>query len=181
MSILRVSAAMGLSSTTTLTIREDSVTPTVVAIFTAEAAGQPMQSHATVELAAGLGIAGDRYATRLGHWSDPRWRDQQLTLVSAELLDELGLAPGALRRNIVIRGIDLSDLIGLEFGIGDARMQGRRICAPCGYIERLNDRPGLFAELAGRGGIRADVVGGGTIRLGDHLHILGLGDEVRED
>lgn len=140
-----------------------------------------MQEHESADVVAGLGIPGDRYATRLGHWSDPKWRDQQLTLVGAELLDELGLAPHALRRNIVVRGIQLSDLVGLEFGIGDARIRGHRICAPCGYIGRLNERPGLFTELAGRGGIRVSVVGGGTIRVGDEVRILGLGDEIAED
>ncbi len=159
----------------------DVLVPTVIAIFTASAAGQPMQSHTSVEVVAGLGIPGDRYATRLGHWSDPKWRDQQLTLVGVELLDELGLDPPTLRRNIVVRGIELNDLIGLEFGIGDARMRGQRICSPCAYIGRLNNRPGLFAGLAGRGGIRVSVVGSGTIQLGDEIRILGLGDEIAED
>ena len=140
-----------------------------------------MRAHESVEVVAGLGISGDRYATRLGHWSDPQWRDQQLTLVSAELLEELGLEPQALRRNIVVRGMDLNDLIGLEFGIGEAVMRGQRICAPCGYIGRLNDRPGLFSELDGRGGIRVSVVGGGRIRVGDELRVLGLGDPIAEE
>src|SRR6266542_3680129 len=109
-----------------------SETPRVVGIFTAIAAGEPMRSHASVEVAPGIGILGDRYATKRGHWSDPRWRDQQLTLVGMELLDELGLAPDALRRNVVTRGIHLHDLIGLEFGIGHAVMRGKRICTPCG-------------------------------------------------
>src|SRR5207302_7063210 len=59
----------------------------------ARAAGEPMLAPAAVEVVTGVGIVGDRYATRRGHWSDPRWRDQQLTLVGQELLDELGLAP----------------------------------------------------------------------------------------
>ena len=153
----------------------------MIALFTAPAAGAPMRAHESVEVVAGLGIPGDRYATRLGHWSDPQWRDQQLTLVSAELLEELGLEPQALRRNIVVRGMDLNDLIGLEFGIGEAVMRGQRICAPCGYIGRLNDRPGLFNELDGRGGIRVSVVGGGIIRVGDELRVLGLGDPIAEE
>ena len=101
--------------------------------------------------------------------------------MSAELLEELGLEPQALRRNIVVRGMDLNDLIGLEFGIGEAVMRGQRICAPCGYIGRLNDRPGLFSELDGRGGIRVSVVGGGIIRVGDELRVLGLGDPIAEE
>ena len=152
--------------------------PTVIGLYTAEEAGAPMQVHQSVEVVAGVGIAGDRYATRRGHWSDPRWRDQQLTLVGMELAEELGLAPEALRRNIVTTGIDLHDLIGLEFRIGGVVMRGRRICAPCGYIGKLNGRPTLFKELNGRGGIRVSVVQGGTIRLGDEIVVLGLGDPI---
>jgi MOSC domain-containing protein YiiM len=155
--------------------------PRVIGLFTAATAGEPMHSHESVEVARGLGISGDRYATRRGHWSDPKWRDQQLTLVGIELIEELGLAPDALRRNIVTRGIDLNDLVGLEFGIGDAVMRAQRICAPCGYIGRLNGRPGLFAELDGRGGIRVSVVGGGTIRVGDKIQVVELDDPIAED
>lgn len=155
--------------------------PSVIGLFTAATAGEPMQEHQLVAVEAGVGIRGDRYATRRGHWSDPRWRDQQVTLVGIELLHELGLPPPALRRNIVTEGIDLNDLIGLEFGIGDVVMRGQRICAPCGYIGRLNQRPTLFTELAGRGGIRVSVMQGGTIRLGDDIRILGLGDPIAED
>ncbi len=155
--------------------------PRVIALFTAATAGAPMLAHESVEVVAGLGIPGDRYATRLGHWSDPQWRDQQLTLVAAELLDELGLEPHALRRNIVVRGMELNDLIGLEFGIGDTVMRAQRVCAPCGYIGRLNERPGLFTELDGRGGIRVSVVGGGRISVGDEVRVLGLGDPIAED
>lgn len=155
--------------------------PRVVGLFTATRAGEPMTSHESISLVPGLGIPGDRYATRLGHWSDPRWRDQQLTLVEAELLDELALPPDGLRRNIVVRGMELQDLIGLEFAIGDAVMRGKRICAPCRYIGELNARPGLLQALDGRGGIRVSIVGPGTVRVGDPVRILGPGDPIADD
>lgn len=155
--------------------------PKVLGIFTAASAGARMDSHESVRVVPGLGIPGDRYATRTGHWSDPKWRDQQLTLVDAELLNELGVARHALRRNIVTQGINLNDLIGLEFGIGGAVMRAQRICSPCAYIGRLNERPGLFTELDGRGGIRVSVIGEGVISLGDEIRIIGLGDPIAED
>jgi MOSC domain-containing protein YiiM len=155
--------------------------PRVAGLFIADAAGEPMIAPNSADLVAGVGIAGDRYATRRGHWSDPRWRDQQITLVGRELLHELGLSMDALRRNVVTEGIDLEDLIGLEFGIGETVLRGKRICTPCGYIGRLNRRPELFAQLKGRGGIRASIVRGGTVRVGDEIWILGLGDPIAED
>jgi MOSC domain-containing protein YiiM len=155
--------------------------PYVAAIYTAAAAAEPMQRHETVEVVAGLGIPGDRYATRRGHWSDPKWKDQQLTLVAAELLEELGLPGDGLRRNLVTRGIDLDILVGLRFGIGSAVFEGRRICAPCGYIGRLNHRPGLFTELDGRGGIRVAVVESGRLAVGDEIRILGAADHIWDE
>ena len=140
-----------------------------------------MLAHDSVSLIAGVGVDGDRYATRRGHWSDPRWRDQQLTLVEGELLDELGLEIDGLRRNVVVRGMALTDLIGLEFGIGEAVMRGQRICSPCRYIGELNTRPSLLKELGGRGGIRVSVVRGGTVRVGDEIQVLGIGDPIAED
>lgn len=147
--------------------------PRVRAILTAAAAGEPMRAHQAIDVEAGFGIPGDRYATRQGHWSDPRWRDQQLTLVSAEFLARLGLADADLRRNIVTQGVELEDLIGLEFGIGTALFHGQRICAPCGYIERLNARPGLLKSLEGRGGIRVSVERSGSFAVGDEIVVLG--------
>jgi hypothetical protein len=155
--------------------------PIVEALWTAAEAGMPMSERHEVEVVAGLGIPGDRYATRLGHWSDPKWRDQQLTMVSAEFLEALGLAGDALRRNVVTRGIDLDLLVGLTFEIGTAAFEGRRLCAPCAYIERLNQRPGLFKALDGRGGIRVAILTGGTIRLGDTIRITGTADHVFDE
>jgi hypothetical protein len=142
--------------------------PTVVGLFVATAAGEPMESRAAIEVVPGVGIPGDRYATGEGHWSDPRWPDQEITLVEAELQEQLGLTIDGLRRNIVTRGVDLATLIGKEFAIGTATFRGVRPCDPCRYIETLT-RDGLFAELAGRGGLRAAVLIAGVIRLGDVL------------
>ena len=149
----------------------------VIAIFTASAAGCPMEGRAMVDVAPGLGIPGDRYATRTGHWSDPRWKDQELTLIEAEFLEAHGLALDALRRNIVTRGVDLTDLYGLDFAIGSALLRGMRRCAPCKYIERLNARPGLFVEIQDGGGLRARVLQPGAISIGDELRIVGIAAE----
>ena len=53
----------------------------VVALYTAQQAGAAMRSHPWVEAVPGVGIVGDRYATGQGHWSDPQWPHQELTLV----------------------------------------------------------------------------------------------------
>ena len=140
----------------------------VAGLFIANAAGEPMQRRESVEVVPGLGIRSDRYATGRGHWSDPRWPDQELTLVEAELCEALGLGMDGLRRNIVTSGIRLESLIGAEFELGTARLRGVRPCDPCRYIETLTRR-GLFDELSGRGGLRAAVIRGGTVSVGDAI------------
>ncbi len=150
------------------------ISPQVVALFTATSAGQPMDAHSEVEVRPGVGIPGDRYSTGKGHWSDPRWPDQEFTLVGVEVLKELGIEPSDLRRNAVTAGIDLLDLIGLEFAIGTARFRGARPCSPCHYIESLNGRPGLLKALEQRGGLRAAVLRPGVVRVGDELRVVGI-------
>ena len=48
------------------------------------------------------------------------------------------------------------------------RLLGTRLCEPCAYLEGLTQK-GVLAGLIHRGGLRADIVAGGTIRVGDDL------------
>jgi MOSC domain-containing protein YiiM len=143
-------------------------TAQVVGLYTAGQAGAPMRSHLAIELMPGVGIVGDRYALHLGHWSAPRWPDQELTLVEAEVAEELAVPPGALRRNIVTRGVRLDRLIGVTFQLGNTQLVGVRRCDPCRYLDGLT-RPGLGHALRGKGGLRAHIMRGGTIQPADLL------------
>ncbi|MCC7366224.1 MAG: MOSC domain-containing protein [Dehalococcoidia bacterium] len=144
---------------------------TVVHLLVAPAAGEPIVELDAARLVAGRGIEGDRYVLGTGHWSDPRWPDQQLTLVEAELVCELGLDPRHLRRNIVTTGVGLATLVGRDFRLGTAVLRGVRPCDPCRYLETLT-RPGLYHDLAGRGGLRAAVLESGVVRAGDPLILI---------
>ena len=97
-------------------------------------------------------------------------------MVGRELLDDLKLEFWALRRNVVTSGIDLLDLIGLEFAIGSARFRGAGPCSPCRYIEGLNGRPGLLREIDRRSGLRAAVLERGVVHVGDEFSILGVAE-----
>ena len=145
----------------------------VVGLFTAERAGEPMQAHQTVELVPGLGIPGDRYATKQGFWSDPQWPDQELTLLAAEVADEVGIDAGLLRRNVVTRGVRLPGLIGVTFLMGTAVIEGVRPCDPCGHIQTLTGRAGIYKALNEHGGgLRARIVHGGRVSVGDAIVVL---------
>jgi hypothetical protein len=140
----------------------------VVGLFTAAKAGAPMMSHRWVEVAPGLGILGDRYATSQGYWSDPRWPDQELTFIATEVADDVAIDASLLRRNVVTRGIDLDALIGVTFQLGEAIMHGVRRCDPCRYLEKFT-RPGLARALHERGGLRVRILVGGRLTVGDSL------------
>ena len=144
----------------------------VVAIHTAPTAGAPMATHAEVVAEAGAGIVGDRYAARQGHWSPIRRAGDGLTLIDVAMLDAIEREHGVTidpidtRRNVATRGIDLDALIGHEFTIGEVRARAVRRCEPCSYLDGLLDR-NLLPILVHRGGIRVEILVGGSIRVGD--------------
>ncbi|MFI9210043.1 hypothetical protein ACIGW7_18095 [Streptomyces sp. NPDC053253] len=55
-----------------------------------------------------------------------------------------------------------------EFRIGTVILRGLKLSEPCARLEQLV-RPGLIRGLLHRGGLRAEVVRGGTIGIGDRI------------
>jgi MOSC domain-containing protein YiiM len=145
----------------------------VFEIHIADSAGTPMRIVERVRAIAGVGLEGDRYATRTGHWSDNEKVDRQVTLIAAEELERLaalriGLAPGETRRNVTTRGIDLNALVGRRFRIGDVECEATRLCEPCQYLTDLVGRP-ILEPLVHRAGIRARILADGEIAVGDEV------------
>lgn len=120
----------------------------------------------------GRGLDGDRYAAGTGTFASGR-PGSALTLVDAAVLDGLAEARGAAidhRRNVVVRGVDVNALVGREFRVGEVRCLGRRLCEPCAHLDGLNGG-GVLRPLVHRGGLRADILTAGTIRVGDRLAV----------
>lgn len=146
----------------------------VQSLHTTAQAGAPMRTHETVEATAGAGLADDRYLHRRGTYSKTHGPDREITLIEAEALDHLArehgieLAPEETRRNVVTRGVGLNALVGRRFRVGEVVLEGIRLCEPCGYLARLTGKP-VFEPLTERGGLRARIVTGGTLRVGDAL------------
>ena len=115
---------------------------------------------------AARGLEGDRYFDAAGTFSNPYSDGHDLTLIEAEVVDELGLPPAEARRNVVTRGIDLNALVGRRFRVGGVECVGRRLCEPCAHLQRLT-HPGILRDLVHRGGLRADILADGPIRVGD--------------
>jgi MOSC domain-containing protein YiiM len=139
--------------------------------------GEPMQALERVRVLAGVGLEGDRYASGRGHFSAMPGTGRAVTLIEAEVLDllrdRLGIAlqPGEARRNLTTRGIGLNALVGRRFRIGSVLCEGRRLCEPCAYLDGVVRKP-LLEPLSRRGGLRADVLEGGEIRIGDEVQPL---------
>jgi MOSC domain-containing protein YiiM len=127
-----------------------------------------------VEAVAGRGLAGDRHLKRAGSYTTKLGAGREVTLIELESLDALAreqgivLAPLESRRNLVTRGVRLNDLVGLEFLVGRIVLRGVRLCEPCEHLSKLTGRP-LVRGLGGRGGLRAAIVEGGPIRVGDRV------------
>jgi len=146
--------------------------PRLLAIHISPHADSPMGRVETAEAVPGRGLAGDRYFEGTGHWSRPGlW--SEVTLVASEDLEAAAAAlgtdridPAHTRRNLLTTGIDLSTLIGRTFQVGEVTFEGVRSCDPCGYIEGRAEVEGLKEALANRGGLRARIVEGGTLRPG---------------
>jgi hypothetical protein len=139
---------------------------TVAGLLVAPDAEEPLVRVDTALALAGHGLEGDRYAEGRGTFGGGR--GYELTLVEAEVLEDVDLSWEAARRNVVTRGIDLNALVGRRFHVGSVECVGRRLAEPCAHLEKLA-RPGLLRPLVHRAGLRADILVGGTMRLGDEV------------
>jgi MOSC domain-containing protein YiiM len=117
----------------------------------------------SVRAVAGKGLEGDRHFHELG--ARP---GQALTLVEAEVVDEVGLPPGGTRRQVTVHGVRLNDLVGRRFRVGAVECYGFELCEPCLHLQELT-RPGIIRELAHRAGINADILTDGVISVGDEI------------
>ncbi len=152
----------------------------VMGLYLADAKTAPMRPVTAATAIPGKGLEGDRYAAGAGTFTprSSRLRGYDLTLIESEVLERVrladgtGLAPEESRRNVVTRDIDLNALVGRQFCIGPVRAFGQRLCEPCVHLQRLT-RPGMVSALVHKGGLRADVIGGGEIRVGDRIEAAG--------
>jgi MOSC domain-containing protein YiiM len=150
----------------------------VVAIHIASAASGPMQAVRSAIAIGGAGLEGDRYHSGVGFYSqvptDPGARE--LTLIAEEALAEVTAETGIQiplhehRRNITTRGIDVDALLGQRFRIGEVVCEGVRACPPCNHLDELTGKP-LLKPLAHRGGLRARILTGGELRVGDRIEL----------
>lgn len=154
------------------------MTRRVEGIFLAPAEEAPAAPVGEVEAVAGKGLRGDRH-----FYPEGAREGAAITLIEAEAVEGLArddgieLGPGEHRRQVVTRGVDLNALVGRVFRVGEVECRGVEPCEPCRHLERLT-RPGVLRGLVHRGGLRADILAGGTIRVGDPVGARDAGDRA---
>ena len=141
---------------------------TVEAILVAPDAEAPLVRVESANAVAGHGLEGDRYGAGRGTFGGGV--GYELTLVAAESLADAGVGWEEARRNVVTSGIDLNALAGQRFRVGSVECIGRRLAEPCAHLERLT-RPGIMRPLVHKAGLRADILTGGSIKLGDAVTV----------
>jgi MOSC domain-containing protein YiiM len=118
----------------------------------------------------GRGLEGDRNFFE-GPGTQPE-RDRELTLIATEALDALAaehgieLTAAESRRNVATRGVDLNELEGRRFWVGNVECEGIELCEPCNHLQGLT-KPGVLRGLVHRGGLRAAILTEGEIAVGD--------------
>jgi len=146
---------------------------TVEGIRIASKPGGAMESRSSVRAIAGGGLEGDRYLSETGTFSRKPEPMQNLTLIEAEAIEganrdyRMSVAHEDTRRNILTRGIALNHLVGRAFSIGSVRLRGVELCEPCGHMENLCGREGVRKALIHRGGLRCEILEGGSVSIGD--------------
>jgi len=145
---------------------------TVTGIFVAAEAGAPPRALDAAHALPGKGLEGDRHTTGDGTFPSGL-PGSALTLIEAEVCESFDppLEPAEHRRNIVTKGIDLNALVGQEFEVGAVRCRGMRLCEPCTVVDTYASRP-ILRALVHRGGLRADILEPGVMRVGDDLRPL---------
>lgn len=146
---------------------------TVVSLHIATASHVPMCAISSAHLVPGRGIEGDRFYAARG--KDPAFDEAtcDVTLVEAEALEaleqnELQHEPEqSARRNIVIRGYPLAQLIGRTFRIGEVLLRGLEPHSGC--CSSTNRQQASSCEAVQHADLRAMILTEGTIIVGDEI------------
>lgn len=127
----------------------------------------PMTEAARIWLVAGRGVEGDRYSRQEGARGQVTFFAEETWLRLCRELGRTDRQPDVFRRNVIVRGTDLNELIGRDFEIQGVRFRGVEHCKPCFWMEQAF-APGTFALLGEwkAGGLRAAVLSDGWLAVG---------------
>lgn len=131
-----------------------------------------MEERLNVNAVKDLGLEGDH------RMSKTKGSGRQVTIISQEYIQQIGhflkrssISPTLLRRNLVIKNINLSALRYQRFEIGEAIFEASAICHPCSRMELALGKGGV-AAMMGHGGLCCKVLKSGVIKVGDTVKWL---------
>lgn len=155
-----------------------SVTPQIHHLFTSpghnyfghheQPAGEhPILEHPSIELVAGRGITGDRFFDYKDDYKG------QITFIDLTVINAIrdhaenpGLPAAAFRRNVVMSGVDLTQLIGQRFTLNKLLFEGVEECKPCYWMDQACGKSGTEELMKGRGGLRCRILSSGILYCG---------------
>ncbi len=145
----------------------------MIAVCIAPAAGAPMRLVDEVRAVAGQGLEGDRYCTGKGRFNKGNVGRRQVTLIRGCFFEGTKFEYADSRRNLIVDAaegeerFELIDLVNVEFQVGEAKFRGIKYCDPCPLPGKLSGKGDFRKAFTERGGIVAEILEGGIIRVND--------------
>ena len=130
-----------------------------------------IQEVDSIKVIANKGVIGDRH---FKDYNDPYC---QLSLIESENIDYYNIKYGLnisyidFRRNIITKEIDLNNLIGKKFFIGEAEVEGIDLCRPCRHLTEMLNEKNILKEFLRKGGLRCRILTSSQINIGDKIKI----------
>ena len=125
----------------------------------------------SIEVLANKGIVGDRH---FHDFNDPY---NQLSLIESENIDQYNISYGLnipyvnFRRNIVTKGIQLNELVGKTFLIGNVKVEGMDLCRPCRHLTEVLNQDNILKEFLRKGGLRCQILSSSKIKINDEIKV----------
>ena len=133
---------------------------------------QEIKEVESIEVLTDKGVVGDRH---FKNFNDPYC---QLSLIESENIDHYNIKYGLnisyinFRRNIVTKGIQLNELVGKKFKIGNVKVEGIDLCRPCRHLTELLNQDNILKEFLRKGGLRCQILTSSSINTGDKIEVL---------
>lgn len=146
----------------------------IIAIYIRPQVGKPTQMLPQVHAVPGRGLDGDHYYLNIGNPDRKTDASREVTLVEVESIEsvrrdyKIPLDLGETRRNLITQNVPLNHLVGKTFRVGEVTLRGIRLCEPCSHLEQLTQKAVLPAFVH-RGGLRAQILTEGNLRVGDNI------------
>ena len=148
----------------------------LVSIFISKSFGEQMVEKSAVTDVKGKGLEGDRFFIRTEINSQKHDPSREVTLIEIEAIKaikrehDIDFGLGDSRRNLVTRGVPLNHLVDQDFTVGEVVLHGIRLCEPCSHLASLTHKD-ILPALIHRGGLRAQIISGGTLNVGDAIEV----------